>query len=79
MYKRSYLRLEKLGETVCLNSFKVELTNNVDFYVPIKKLKLFTSAVVIKSINLEGKDVAIRSDRETFSRLQVIQKSRKIT
>ena len=51
-------------------------TNNADFYVSIKKIKLQTFEVVsaAKKIKTKYNEVAMRSDRETFARLLVIQK-----
>ena len=56
-------------------------TNNVDFYVPTKKIKLqtFEAVLAAKKIKTKYEEVAMRSDRETFARLLVIQKSRGIS
>ena len=55
-------------------------TNEVDFYAPIKqnKLHLFKSAVNVRKVKVNGKEVAVRSDRDTFARLLIMQRTRDI-
>ena len=68
------LRAEKIGGS-CFKEFlknRIE-NNNVEFYAPIRKLKLRTN------IKVKKMGVAIKSDRETFPRLLVIQKNRNIS
>lgn len=76
------LRAEKIGKS-CFKEFlknRIE-TNNVEFYAPIRKLKLhtFDKRSAQTNIKLKKKGVAIKSDRETFPRLLVIQKNRNIS
>ena len=76
------VQAEKIGE----NYFKEFLkncteTNNLSFYAPIQKLKLrtFDKKSAPTKIKVKNNDVVIRSDRETFARLLVIQKNRNIS
>ena len=73
------LQAEKIGESRFKEFFKncIE-TNNVDFYAPIKKLKLctFDKRSAPAKIKVKNKDVVVRTDREIFARLLVIQKNR---
>ena len=76
------LRAEKIGKS-CFKEFlknRIE-TNNVEFYAPIRKLKLhtFDKRSAQTNIKLKKNGVAIKSDRETFPRLLVIQKNRNIS
>ena len=52
-------------------------TNEVDFYAPIKQNKHNTleSAVNMRKVKINGKEVAVRSDRDTFVRLLIMQKN----
>ena len=52
-------------------------TNEVDFYAPIKQNKhnTFESTVNMRKVKINGKEVAVRSDRDTFVRLLIMQKT----
>ena len=52
-------------------------TNEVDFYAPIKQNKhnTFESTVNMRKVKINGKEVAVRSDRYTFVRLLITQKN----
>ena len=79
--KKDLLEVETIGKNRLLDFVKSRIeTNNMDFYAPIKKNKLrtFDTAVAVKKIKVKGKDIAVRSDRETFARLLIIQKCRGI-
>ena len=74
--KKDLLEAETIGKNRLLDFVKSRIeTNNIDFYAPIKKNKLrtFDTAVAVK-IKVKGKYIAVRSDRETFARLLIIQK-----
>ena len=77
------LNAENIGKTQ-LETFissRIE-SNEIDFYTPIKKNKLHTFDSAAKQIfvmKVKDRDVAIKSDRETFARLLVIQKSRNVS
>ena len=53
---------------------------NFGFYKPIKKNKLrnFDATIVLEIMKVNGKDIAIKNDREKFSRLLVIQRTNEI-
>ena len=55
-------------------------SNNFGFYKPIKKnkLRIFNIAIITKINKVNGKDVLIKNDRETFAILLVIQRTREI-
>ena len=68
-----------VGES-CFKDFiqnRIE-SNNSRLYEPIKKNKLcnFDTTIVTKIIKVNGKDIAIKNDRETFAKLLVIQRTR---
>ena len=76
------LQAEKIGESCFKEILKNRIeTNNVDFYTPLNTLKLntFDKRSAPTKINVKNKDVAIRSDRETFTGLLVIQKNHNIS
>ena len=55
-------------------------SNKVGFYEPITKLKLqtFWSLQKVKSVQVKDQTVAIKSDRQTFARLLMVQQNRNI-
>ena len=55
-------------------------SNEVGFYEPITKLKLqtFSSLQKVKSVQIKDQTVAVKSDRQTFARLLMVQQNRNI-
>ena len=72
------LNAESIGKYQYLEFIQNRIeTNEVDFYAPIKqnKLNTFESAVNVRKVKVNGKEVAVRSDRDTFARLLILQKT----
>ena len=72
------LNAESIGKYQYLEFIQNRIeTNEVDFYAPIKqnKLNTFESAVNVRKVKVNGKEVAVRSDRDTFALLLILQKT----
>ena len=72
------LNAESIGKDQYLEFIQNRIeTNEVDFYSPIKQNKLhtFESAVNVRKVKVNGKEVAVRSHRDTFARLLILQKT----
>ena len=79
--QKDLMNAATIGESSFKDFIKNRIeSNNFGFYEPIKKNKLrnFDTAIITKIMRVHGKDIAIKSDRETFVRLLVIQRTRKI-
>ena len=73
--------MESIGKDQYLESIQKRIeTIEVDFYAPIKhkKLHTFESAVNMRKLKVNGKEVSVRSYRDTFARLLIMQKTRGI-
>ena len=75
------LEAQKIGK-LCLGTFITERieTNYIDFYGPIKKncLRTFEKEKKTVRLNVSNQKVAIRADRETLTKLLLIQQKRKV-
>ena len=72
------LNAESIGKDQYLESIRKRIeTNEVDFYAPVKQNKLhtFESAVNMRKVKVNGKEVTVRSNRDTFARLLIMQKT----
>ena len=69
------LNAESIGKDQYLESIRKRIeTNEVDFYAPVKQNKLhtFESAVNMRKVKVNGKEVTVRSNRDTFARLLIM-------
>ena len=72
--QKDLMNAATIGESSFKDFIKNRIeSNNFGFYEPIKKNKLrnFDTAIITKIMKVHGKDISIKNDRETFTRLLV--------
>lgn len=73
------LQAHAIGDSQLLNFIEERLqSSSVSFYHPLHRnnLKTFTSLTKIKSVQVRGKEVIVRADRDLFGRMLVVAQTR---